>query len=432
MAFKISEGTLDFIRRSFLKPFGFKGGYITEQWEVCSKLQTDTQSACGLGTQSVLWSDSSVFFSNSQAGGNALMLSLTQYALSLFKERTFDTPMSLLDEIFPLVFDYGKKITGNKDLKKTFVLNALVSIDNAAWLLYCRHNNLQTFDEMIPKGSRAALSYRHKKVAAVPAISYKDQQQEIKELIDGGFFFPKIKIGNLSAGSGNKKKGREAVEAMLTWDKARLSEIHAFFKNRTTEHTDDGKIPYYLDINGCYDSKETLERLLEHCDSIGMLEQILLIEEPWPESMKIEVNDLPVKIAADESAHSLQEVKERIDLGYKAIALKPVAKTMSETFKIAAYAHQKSVPCFCADLTVPPLLVEWNKNIATRLHPLKGLRVGLLETNGHQNYTDWEKMRENLSFSSKPWSKINRGLFLLDEDYYACSGGIFLEMAFGK
>ena len=432
MEIKISQGKLDFIRRSFLRPFGFKGGYITEQWEVHSKLQTETENVCSLGTQSVLWSDPSVFFSNSEAGGNALMLSLTQYALSLLKGKAFVSPISLLDEIFPLVFDYGKKITGKKDLKKTFVLNALVSIDNAAWVLYCQHNNLKTFDEMIPQGSRPALSYRHKKVAALPAISYKDEQKEIKELIAQGFFFPKIKIGNLSASSGDNKKGREAVESMLAWDKARLSEIYALFKDQTTEHTDNGKIPYYLDINGCYDSKETLERLLEHCDSIGMLSQILLIEEPWPESMKIEVNDLPVRIAADESAHSLEEVKERIELGYKAIALKPVAKTMSETFKIVTYAHQKSIPCFCADLTVPPLLVEWNKNIATRLHPLKGMQVGLLETNGHQNYIDWEKMHKNLPFSSKPWSKIKQGLFLLDEDYYACSGGIFLKMDFGK
>ncbi len=46
----------------------------------------------------------------------------------------------------------------------------------------------------------------------------------------------------------------------------------------------------------------------------------------------------------------------------------------------------------CADLTVNPILIDWNKNLAARLKPFPGLEMGLLETNGDLNYRNWEKM----------------------------------------
>jgi len=44
-------------------------------------------------------------------------------------------------------------------------------------------------------------------------------------------------------------------------------------------------------------------------------------------------------------------------MGYGAITLKPIAKTMSMSLKIAQLAYERSIPCFCADLTVNPILV---------------------------------------------------------------------------
>ena len=46
------------------------------------------------------------------------------------------------------------------------------------------------------------------------------------------------------------------------------------------------------------------------------------------------------------------------------MALKPIAKTLSMSLKIAAAAARRGVPCFCADLTVNPVLVEWNRAAA--------------------------------------------------------------------
>ena len=54
-----------------------------------------------------------------------------------------------------------------------------------------------------------------------------------------------------------------------------------------------------------------------------MLERIVVLEEPFAEENTCDVRGLPVMVAADESAHSPEDVKKRIALGYRAIALKP-------------------------------------------------------------------------------------------------------------
>jgi L-alanine-DL-glutamate epimerase-like enolase superfamily enzyme len=140
--------------------------------------------------------------------------------------------------------------------------------------------------------------------------------------------------------------------------------------------------------------------------------------------LEIDVSDIPVRLAADESAHTDKDALARIQMGYGAIALKPIAKTLSMTLKIAQIAAQENIPCFCADLTVNPILVDWNKNVAARLKPFPGLETGLLETNGHQNYKNWEKMESFHPFSKASWRKVKKGVFELDSDFFSQSGGI--------
>jgi len=98
---------------------------------------------------------------------------------------------------------------------------------------------------------------------------------------------------------------------------------------------------------------------------------------------------------------------------------------MSMSLRIAKAAHEKGIPCFCADLTVNPILVDWNKNVAARLAPLPGMKIGVLESNGHQNYRDWEEMMKYHPCCGAAWTRSVNGLFRLDDDFYARSGGIF-------
>ncbi|MEM1135113.1 MAG: enolase C-terminal domain-like protein [Bacteroidota bacterium] len=416
----ISGTSSDFEREPLIRPFGFKGGYMTEIWQTASLLKSDSgKHSIGICTQNVLWSDAKVFGQHSESGGNALMYAMTEYAMRQAKGLQFSSPIDLLDQILDDVYEYGKKITGNPALRKTFALNALVGFDNAAWRLFAQENDFATFDEMIPEAYRPALSNHHDEVASIPLMAYSIPIKEIKDAAEQGYFFMKIKIG---------QPGTQ--QEMLEKDKARLSAIHKAIGDRKTTHTADGKIPYYFDANGRYESKETLMKLLDHAKKIGAFEQIAIIEEPFPEELEVEVGDLGVRIAADESAHTDEDAIKRMEMGYQAIALKAIAKTMSMTMKIAQAAHERDVPCFCADLTVNPILIDWNKNIAARLAPFPGLGgIGLLETNGHQNYKNWDKMLAYHPNNGAAWTITKDGVFKLGKDFYNESGGILKNSA---
>jgi len=405
----------NFEREALIRPFGFKGGYMSEIWQTVAMMQSTTGAEkVGLCTQNVLWSDARVFAAHSEAAGNALMYNISERALQLCKGRNFASPVDLLDEILEEVYDYGKAITGNPALRKTFALNALVGVDNAAWLLYAAEHGIDNFDDLIPEAYRPALSHHHRQVASIPLMAYNIPIGEIEEAVKEGYFFMKIKIGQ----SGTQ-------EEMLQKDMERLSAIHRAIGHRETPWSENGKLPYYFDANGRYEKKETLLRLLDHARKIGAFDQIAVIEEPFPEHGEIAVGDLDLRIAADESAHTDGDAIRRMEMGYSAIALKGIAKTLSMTMKIAMAAHERGVPCFCADLTVNPILVEWNKAIACRLAPFPGLGLGLLETNGHQNYRYWDTMVSYHPYPNAPWRKTQDGVFKLDDDYYAKSGGIF-------
>ncbi len=413
---KIIDVDSNFEREPLIRPFGFKGGYMREIWQTAALVKSESGlHKIGTCSQSILWSDARVFAAHSESGGNAIMYAMTEYGLGLIKGQIFTDPVSVLDEIWPKVFEYGRKICAREDLRQTFALNSLVAVDNALWLLYAAENDISSFDDLIPESFRPALAHHHDKIASIPLMAYSIPVGEIKAAADQGYFFMKIKIGQPGTQS-----------EMLEKDKARLTEIHNSIGSAKTSYSRSGKLPYYFDANGRYESKDTLLRLLDHAREIGAFDQIAIIEEPFAENLEIDISDIPVRIAADESAHTDKDALKRIQMGYRAIALKAIAKTLSMTMKIAQVAFENKVPCFCADLTVNPILVEWNKNIAARLSPFPGIGIGLLETNGHQNYKNWEIMRGYNPCKDSPWTQTKKGVFELDDDFYSKSGGIFM------
>ena len=414
----IQNISANFEREPLIRPFGFKGGYMREIWQTVAGLESANGiRAVGLNSQSILWSDADVFAAHTESAGNSLMFAMTEFALQRAKGKSFETPLDLLDQLLPDVWEYGKRITGKPDLRLTFALNALVGVDAAAWILYARENGFKSFDEMIPERFRPVLSYRHRKIASIPLMAYAIPMEEIVRHVNEGYFFMKVKIGSDPDHDGDREK-------MLQWDMQRISAIHEAIGSRTTPYTENGKIPYYFDANGRYDSKERLQRFLDHCKKIGAFDQIAVVEEPFPENYKAYVGDLGVRVAADESAHCDDDVKERIELGYGAIALKPIAKTLSMTLKIAEVAHKAHVPMFCADLTVGPIQVDWNKSFAARIAPLPGIKVGVVETNGHQNSKRWDTLCGYHPRAHAPWTKVTNGCFTLGDDFFNESAGI--------
>lgn len=414
----IAKTDCNFEREPLRAPFGFKGGFLTEIWQSVAGLRSDSgHQGVGIASQSVLWSDETVFARNSESAGNGLMFQLTAHALRLCAGRSFERPEELLDQILPEVLAFGRTITGNPHLRPTFALNALVAVDNAAWQLFAAARGASSLD-VLAESYHTALPCRHREIAVIPLISYAVTVEQAVAFARSGHPLLKIKIGSDPARNGDRAK-------MLEWDCARVSEIHAAVRDTATSHTTSGHIAYYLDANGHYDSKDRLMRLLDHCERIGALEHVVLLEEPFAEEFECDVRDAPVRVAADESAHSVADVAARIDAGYGAIALKPVAKTLSVSLRMAAAAQVRGVPCFCADLTVTPILVDWGKIVAARLERLPGLSVGVLETNGAQNYRDWERLESYHPRSDAPWTKASRGLFSLTDAFFVESGGIF-------
>jgi L-alanine-DL-glutamate epimerase-like enolase superfamily enzyme len=411
----IDQASAAIEKEPLVRPFGFRGGFLTELWQNIVQLQSHSgATSLGLGTESVLWSDANLFSSHSETEGNSLMQEVTKYALRLVKGNTFTDPISLQENILQDVYAYGRQITGSKTLRMTFALNALVSLDNAAWMLYALENGFSNFDQLIPPVYRQALSARHKQLAYIPLVSYNVPAEELPGITsEDGAFFLKIKLG--SPGT-----QREMVEK----DKAQLTRIHKAIGSATNSFTASGKLLYYFDANGRYETKDLISEFLDHARKMGAFEQVALLEEPFPESYYTSVAGLGVRVSADESAHTETDVLTRIQMGYTAIALKPVAKTMSMSMKMAKTAHEHQIPCFCADLTVNPILVEWNKNIAARLSPFPGLKTGLLETNGPQNYKHWDQLCSYNPANGAPSTTVKKGVFELDEQFYKTSGGI--------
>src|SRR5258708_6270591 len=115
---RVAATDLNFEREPLAAPWGFKGGYLSELWQTIAMVRTASGSTgVGLGVQSVLWSDPSVFVENSESAGNALMLAITAEALRRSIGIDFSTPIDLLDQLLPSLHEYGRSITGHRNLQ---------------------------------------------------------------------------------------------------------------------------------------------------------------------------------------------------------------------------------------------------------------------------------------------------------------------------
>jgi L-alanine-DL-glutamate epimerase-like enolase superfamily enzyme len=421
---RITDWRCGFAREPLLNPFGFKGGYLSELWQPSVWVRDeDGREGLGTGVQSVLWSDAEIFVRFRESGGNCAMLAITHFALERACGLDWTDPFELQAQLVPSAMAYARTLCPGHEPRLTFVLNALVPLDLAAWQLYAQAQGCASFDALYPPVLHDALSCRHERLAAVPLITYATSLDEVRALAESGCSLFKIKVGADPGRDGDREK-------MLEWDCRRISELHEALSAYSCTDTESGRIAYYLDANGRYDHRERLVKLLDHADRIGALGHIALLEEPFSEECSLDVGDLPVCVVADESAHSLEDVQRRLDQGYGAFALKPVAKTLSLSLQVLEQAHRARAACFCADLTVPPYLLEWNRNVAARLAPIPAMRTGLLESNGAQNYTRWPDLLAAHPVADADWLTPRNGAFELRAEFYRVSGGVFAQPAY--
>jgi len=416
----IQHTDLEIQREPFARPFAFKGSAFHEKWNLLVRLRDESSiESFGLGGLAVLWSDARVFSRHSEMGGNALMVAVLERGLALARQMgEVSHPTDLLLGILPDVEEYARHVTGVEDLSRTFVLNALVALDNAAWVLWARANSIRDFDALIPARAVAGLGDRQQQIALAPAVGYNMPDEQIQSLLGQGAAVLKVKIGH---------PGEE--EEMVAGDIAGLTRLHSLVGDAPTSLTTDGCVAYYLDANGRYRHRGPLERVLDAAETMGLTDRILLLEEPFAADVvdEVDVHGLPVRVAADESLHDPTDVKRRHELGYGAVAIKPAGKTLSVAFEMIEQAQRNDMTAFVADNACVPWLVEWNKNVAARLPAFPGVRGGLIESNGAENYGRWLQMLAEHPCAGAPWLAARAGAFHLDDDYWHQSGGIFLD-----
>lgn len=408
-------------REPLVRPFSFKGGSFTEKWITVTSLAADNgTTATAIGGLAVLWSDARIFAEHSEAGGNILMSAIAEYAarsavgLELGDGKT--TPVELQDAVLEQTSEYAARVTGRADVRRTFVLNCLVSLDLALWKLYASATGAGGFEEMIPGRYRDALEARHEAVAHVPLVTYGIEADELAGMADRGTFLFKIKLG---------QKGSQ--REMLQKDMDRLSEIHRTIGSRDLPGSPSGKPLYYLDANGRYETRDALERMIDHLDAIGALDRVVVVEEPFPPEARVDVGDLPVRVAGDESVESEGDVKRLADQGFRAIAVKPAGKTLSASLRAVKTARSLGLDCFVADSACVPQLVDWNRNVAARLPAIPGVRHGMLESNGADHYRNWQRMLDEHPCRDAAWLVPQGGVYTLGADFYDNAGCIFKD-----
>lgn len=415
---KIRNSSLQYTAEP-IHPLGFKGGTLTQLWQVAAEIEADSGiCAMGEGVQSPLWSDSSVFSRVGPLRSNEMMYQITAFALKQLEGAALCRPDILIKELLPEVMDYAKQVTGADALRTTYVLNALTPVDWALWRLYRENIGECDFAQLVePVCGR--LSDRQTILGNIPLLSYQTPEREIRTLAEEGRSLFKIKIGS-------NPDGKNDPEQMLQWDIARFKQIHAILSGYNTQDTCCGHPAYYLDANGRYDSVDRMLRFLDAADQVGALNRILLLEEPFTETNLQRAYRIPVPVAGDESAHSAEDAIMLIEeYGYCAIALKPIAKTLSVSLEILKEAQKRNVMCFCADLTVNPRMLEMNKLVAAHLKPISGMNIGVLESNGSQNYLNWNAMTASAGLAGETFAQMKNGKFILDEDYYSRQGRVW-------
>lgn len=423
---KIADRSLTHWEVPLRHRFGFKGGSVDTLWHAICRIDLDNGlSTLGVSVQSILYADEAVFHAMPVEAGNRLMLQTTQHALDLLMGRTWSSPPELIESIYADVKAFATEASGLGQISDTFVLNALVAVDFALWQLWARQADTMSFNTMAASYA-PALHQRAERIANIPLVNYDLDEEGIQSLLRDGVSLIKTKIGS--------NPGRtDDPEAMCDWDIARVQTIHRLARDVETPYTESGHPLYYLDANGRYPDQALLQRFLDGIASSGALDRVLMLEEPFPEGSAIPVDDLPVRIAGDEQVHSPTDVTRLVEeLGYKVIALKPIAKTLSRTLAIYQEAERLGIPCFCADLTVPPVLVDWNMNVAARLAPLPGMKIAAFESNGAQNYTNWDELMAMHPLEDPSYLTPDRQIYHLDEAFYRSSPALLDYPAYRK
>lgn len=404
---RVMRGAFNLFKEEYLKPYIFKGDSVNGKW-IAKTAITDESGVEGaaVGGFAVLWSDPGVYNSHTEMGGNIMMAACLEKAVNTIVNREYTHVEEAMDDVFERVFNYGKLITENEGLNKTFVLNSMVSLDLALWVLWKKLNSMGNFKEVFEEklNTKAVCANQ---VAVSPVVAKNTGDEEIESLLKEGFFVLKCKMGSGCAED----------------DAALFLRADNIGRNYSTSMTESGHISYVLDLNGRYKDKDKLKQLLDIIDKKSDLGKILTVEEPFEKP--IDVSEFPVIITADESVFDKDSVDLASQMGYGGVAVKPAGKTLTKSFEMTLAAFANGMHTFVADNSATPEILEPNRNFASLLPPFPGLKVPLIEVNGFQLYKRWDFLVEEHERKYGSRGKPVGGMLVQDEEYFKTSGGLF-------
>lgn len=430
---------------------GFAGGNMTAFFQKAVALQDSEGNVAGaFATLNPLWCDKPSYKrlqdkhgnEKGEALANLFMSQTADFVLNLLEGRKFSSPGEALDEVLLKAHWYHRQITKEENLPLTSTLNALVPVDIANYVLHAKANGIDNFDGIIPVDSQRWFTQTIDQVAIIPLVSYSIDQAGIEALIRDGYKIFKTKMGAYNPA--HDMDSDADMEAMFETDTQKALLVYNLIKDLKTDLTEDGRVPIYLDFNGRLGTGdkavELLQKYVEFAKQNGFLDRVIVFEEPFSNMMEIgadvykELKEAGITIVADECAHSAEDVGKLLRLGVRGFALKPAAKTYTETFRMVDAIEKYNAKAdsgdkafyFCADLTVVPWLVDANLQFTARSSPWPGLanRVRMLETNWRQHYDDLPGIMHRYTPSFVVMQE-NNGVFRLNEQWYKGGGSLF-------
>jgi len=328
-------------RYPFIKPFVLSGGTITSFLQLFCEIET-TDGVLGLGHSGIspVWSDKrpDVSFDDKERQS----VELAGFVAGRLAGRSFENPFEAFDFMKAAADEFSAAI-GLPRLSRYVCLSP---IDMAVWDAYARFRDQNVFECIageFPELGRFFGAPRDLEVAHTIGVG-EDPAVELKFAVKHGIRWFKLKL------KGNIEDDIRAIKKFFS-----------VFSGISPQVILDGNEGY---------SANDLESLVSALSKEEFFTSVEYIEQPVSrsggESVMVAGDTVPV--FADEMVCDCGDLMVARRLGYRGIALKPTAKTLSETVRMLPLIEEIGFKVSIADLTnAAPLAYLFHCAFASRI-----------------------------------------------------------------
>lgn len=341
--FKIENCKIRTKRYPFIKPFHISGGVISDFLQLfCEiKIINDGKKFLGLGHSGIspVWSDKRLDISFADKEKQSVALAEHIAATAVGQE--FVNPMA----VFEFIKKEAEKFASQNNLPKLSQYVAMSPIDMAVWNAFSNSENKNIY-QCLPKEIKAL------KIFGNPRDIYLAHTIGIGENIKEELIFA-------------KKRGIKWFKVKLKGnfenDKNTIINFFAIFTGLNPKIILDGNEGYSI---------SDLKKLLSWLMIEKFHKNIIYIEQPISRFNKSSIKNIQgmIPFFADEMVCDINDLTRVHKMGYQGIALKPTAKTFSETIKMLPLIDKLGLKISIADLTnCAPKAYPFHCEFAARL-----------------------------------------------------------------